>query len=209
MGQRQGCAGLISGASSGEDVVHYQDDKGNKFERSPISINPCANMVNANPCKDLAPGEDEKTIKATINQSLIRASRDGDVEKVREALMQGAGLECRKPFIVRPRGEVIDAAHIASEGMTPLMHACQQDHPKVVEILIRYGADVHASDEDAAQPFHFAAEAGALEACQLLLSAKADPFAPDADGNRAVDMCKAECKSKLEKLVESQSASKF
>jgi len=57
-----------------------------------------------------------------------------------------------------------------SSGMTPLMHACWKNFPRVVKFLIKQGADVNGGEhEHRYTTLHFAALANAVEVCRILL----------------------------------------
>jgi len=59
------------------------------------------------------------------------------------------------------------------EGHTPLYAAVDQDHLKVVEVLVAKGADVKATDKYGYTPLHVAASHGQKEIAALLLKAGA------------------------------------
>jgi uncharacterized protein len=80
------------------------------------------------------------------------AARDGDVERVRALIGEGA---------------VIDAQ--SDRGETPLILAILGGHADVAELLIARGADVMARNERGLTPLHAAAYSGNAEMALLLL----------------------------------------
>ncbi len=90
---------------------------------------------------------------------LIGAARQGDVETVTNLLEDHAGPNMRD-----------------STGTTPLMHACMQGHLEAAEALIRWGADVQATDFDGCSAILLASMlAERKRVVELLLSSGADP----------------------------------
>jgi hypothetical protein len=129
-----------------------------------------------------------------INHQLIVASHQGDVPGIMRALNCGAEIESQRSFVVR-----LSASHGASDylsssmevvetprlGLTALMRAATEGHPLAVSVLLAHGASVNACDEDLMTPLHFAAEAGCMDSCWLLLAAGACSFALDDFGRTA------------------------
>ncbi|KAK9905471.1 hypothetical protein WJX75_000397 [Coccomyxa subellipsoidea] len=62
-----------------------------------------------------------------------------------------------------------------SDGSTPLHQACRGGHLKVVECLLRNGADVRAEDFQGNTPAHIAAKCGKVTILPLLLQATPAP----------------------------------
>lgn len=55
-------------------------------------------------------------------------------------------------------------------GMTPLMHACWKNYPRIVKFLIGQGADVNGGDhEHGYTSLHFAALSNSVDICRTLL----------------------------------------
>jgi hypothetical protein len=68
------------------------------------------------------------------------------------------------------------------KGWTLLMCAARYSWPKIVEILIRAGAEVNARDPDGWTPLAHAVFAGSLDSIKCLLAAGADIHDRDAQG---------------------------
>ena len=66
--------------------------------------------------------------------------------------------------------------------LTPLHIAAKHGHPKVVDLLVKKGADVHAIDSGLKTPLHFAAIEGNVDAAIVLMDAGAELDKKDADG---------------------------
>jgi len=154
-----------------------------KAEASPPSLtSACSNMSIA-----------EKDSKGMTNHRLLVAARDNDVEGIKKSLEQGAYLETRRPFVMRPKPPPV--SHEASgkkrkapkEGLTPLMYAAQNGSMIVTQMLIEARAQVQARDEDGVQPLHFAAAAASDEVCAFLMKCGADKDAADDEGRKSVD----------------------
>jgi ankyrin repeat protein len=61
--------------------------------------------------------------------------------------------------------------------------AVKKGHAEVVPVLLRYGADVNARDNQNQTPLHHASELGYVEIAQLLLDHGADTSARNKDDN--------------------------
>eukprot|EP00440_Ansanella_granifera_P032978 gb/GFBE01035776.1/.p1 GENE.gb/GFBE01035776.1/~~gb/GFBE01035776.1/.p1 ORF type:complete len:241 (+),score=55.03 gb/GFBE01035776.1/:1-723(+) len=147
----------------------------------------CSNIQNA-----------KEDSKGMVNQKLLAACRDNDIGGLKMALEEGAYLETRRPFIMRPKppsgmGGFLDGGANGKrrkgpkEGLTPLMYAAQNGSVAATHLLLEAKAQVHARDEDGLRPLHFAATSGVLEVCKMLLERGGDCNAMDDDGRRPID----------------------
>src|ERR1700730_2066658 len=93
--------------------------------------------------------------------TLVDAARTGDAQVVRSLLQQNA----------------VDVNATAVDGMTALHWAVQRDDTKMVEMLIRSGANAQPANRYGARPLARAAVNGSAEILKLLLDAGADPNA--------------------------------
>ncbi|XP_064909402.1 ankyrin repeat domain-containing protein 29 isoform X5 [Columba livia] len=69
-----------------------------------------------------------------------------------------------------------------SDGGTALLAACQYGHAKVVETLLKHGANIHDQLYDGASAIFLAAQGGYLDVIRLLLSSGAKVNQPRQDG---------------------------
>jgi hypothetical protein len=157
-----------------------------KAEATPMSLGSACSSISVA----------EKDSKGMTNQKLLAATRDNDVEGIQKAVSEGAYLETRRPFVMRPKppstgyepsGSLGKKRKTPKEGLTPLMYAAQNGSVEAAKVLLEARAQVQARDEDGMQPIHFAATGGSLEVCSVLLSHGADKTAQTDDGRRAVD----------------------
>ncbi|XP_063710850.1 ankyrin repeat and EF-hand domain-containing protein 1-like isoform X2 [Symsagittifera roscoffensis] len=85
--------------------------------------------------------------------NLNTATRSGDVESLKKAIMLGhTNVDQRDKYY-----------------KTPLMAACRQGNVQMVRFLLSLGADVNAKDNFFWTPLHFACNSGQLPIVQLLL----------------------------------------
>ncbi|XP_072022106.1 uncharacterized protein [Amphiura filiformis] len=96
------------------------------------------------------------------SKSLLQASEQGDEERCKVLLQQGADVGARD------RNEQT-ALHLASTS----------GHDNVCDILLKAGADVHAKDIRQITALHFASSFGHDNVCDILLKAGADMYAKD------------------------------
>jgi ankyrin repeat protein len=59
----------------------------------------------------------------------------------------------------------------------------------LLQLLIKYGADVNVCDNDYWTPLHAAATCANLEICKILIENKAELLAVNTDGNMPYDIC--------------------
>lgn len=104
-------------------------------------------------------------LSVLTSQALIAASRDGEVEEVKQLLVEGADIEAKD-----------------ADGFTPLMWASTNGHREVVEILIDKGADVNATSIQGYSPLSEASFSGHAEVLVILIQAGADINQQDREG---------------------------
>jgi uncharacterized protein len=123
-----------------------------------------------------SPGQQQKR----RNAALVEAARSGDVRAVEAALGEGGDVNSRD-----------------ADGLTPLMHAARgyrpeidnpapTDHPEVVELLIKRGADVNAKTDSGFIALFWAARYGHVRVAKALVAHGADVNAKDKDGMTAL-----------------------
>jgi len=158
-------------------------------------------------CADMTMAGSNKDTKGMINHRLLVAARDNDIGGLRDALEQGAYLETRRPFVMRPRPpSVVSAAFdangkkkkkkgsdAAKEGLTPLMYAAQNGSPGTLRLLLEAKAHTMARDEEKVTPLHFAALSGELEVVRLLMAFGAERDAEDDEERRPIDYVPETC----------------
>jgi len=123
---------------------------------------------------------------AEANCRLLRASKEGDVVGVNEALVAGADINTRLPVWIRINTMVETENGDASEtrqpfplSFTPLMNASSEGHVEVVQFLLSFGANPELREADGMQALHLAAQAASAGCFRALLEAGADPLAMD------------------------------
>ena len=102
------------------------------------------------------PTEEMAAFEVDIEEQLIAAVGDNDIDKTRYLLDVGASPDARD----------------AESGLTALMMASGQSNPQLAEALLDAGADVFAADSKAgASALHKACQGGSLEVAKLLVEA--------------------------------------
>lgn len=76
---------------------------------------------------------------AANERALIQAVKKRDATKVRELIRRGANVNCGN-------------AEFPFSNVTPLMYACELRDYKIVQYLLKAGADVHARDKSEEMP---------------------------------------------------------
>jgi len=120
------------------------------------------------------------------NCLLLRASKDGDLFDIQQALAAGADINTRLPMWIRIRDdddfageETALEAVPTTTSLTPLMFASCEGQVEAVELLLSFGAKLDLSDADGMQALHMAAQASSAECFRALLNAGANPLARD------------------------------
>lgn len=101
---------------------------------------------------------------------LMQAALDGNTERVRDLIRQGADIDQRD-----------------DNDRTALMFAVINRHYETMKVLLEYGADVNAKSNKEGTPLMGAALAGDLQMVQALLDKGADVHArlPNTDESAA------------------------
>jgi ankyrin repeat protein len=100
-----------------------------------------------------------------VDQDLLNASTEGDLEKAQRAIEKGANI-----------------ARCQSIGYTPLYVASQYGQDAIVSLLLEKGANVNVQDKGGTTPLHYACRKGHDAIISLLLEKGADIDAKDNIG---------------------------
>ncbi len=105
---------------------------------------------------DLATEEDVIKVleKAQLDQGLLINARDGNLDKVKDLIAQGANLE--------------------TKDNTALHNACSNGHLKIVEYLIDKGASLKAKNKDGKTPLELAVQKGYTDIVQTIEQIQSD-----------------------------------
>jgi len=123
-----------------------------------------------------SPGQQQKR----RNAALVEAVRAGDVKATAAHLDAGADVNARD-----------------ADGITPLMHAAHgdrpdiadptaTDHPEIVELLLKRGAEVNAKTDTGFVALFWAARYGHAGVAKVLIAHGADVNVQDKDGITAL-----------------------
>jgi ankyrin repeat protein len=143
---------------------------------------------------------------ALIEDDLLKAASNGEIEKVRSLLNKGANVNAKDKDgvtammwasekgqteivnILLSKGAEVNARENNS-GMTALMVAAAEGHTAIVEALLAKGADVNAKDYNlGATPLMGAAEYGYVNIIRTLIAKGADVNAKDKKNRTALMM---------------------
>ena len=120
--------------------------------------------------KELIKPEKEKVIMSNgLNELLLKAAMDGEVDTIKELVKQGAKINVQD-----------------SQGRTSVMIATYQNDAATVKALIELGADVNIQDKMKNSPFLYAGAEGYLEILKLTIKAGADPAITNRFGGTAL-----------------------
>jgi len=143
---------------------------------------------------------EQRESSANLEEELLKAAREGDVEKVKDLLARGADPNAIKlgttPLHIAAGHGHFDIVKILVEnganvnakdlmGFTPLHSAIMGNHLAIVKFLIENGADINAKAENELPggtgwtPLHLAASSGNLDIVKYLIDHGADVNAKD------------------------------
>jgi ankyrin repeat protein len=108
----------------------------------------------------------ERTEKAKDANLFLMAIKNGDVERIKKLISQGADVNAKD-----------------NRGMTPLHQAAYYGRRQVAKVLIAKGANVNATNTAGRTPLHIAANFGPKWVLELLLANGASINARDIAGN--------------------------
>jgi len=142
-----------------------------------------ANDYGASPlwiaCSNASTAMVEKLLKAGADPSAPLASGE-------TALMTAADLGSTDiAKLLADRGAQLDAKENQA-GQTALMWAAAEKHPKITEILIGHGADVHARAKSGFTALMFAAQQGDVESAEMLIAAGSNVNEATPEGTTAL-----------------------
>ena len=112
-----------------------------------------------------AHAQDNTTNRSDVDIQLIKAAENGNIDKVKALITQGAN---------------IDTAD--NNRATPLHWASYNGHTDTVSLLIGKGADIDAADNNRATPLHWASANGHKDTVSLLIGEEADIDAKNNNG---------------------------
>lgn len=147
------------------------------------------NELGANPIQAAAFSDQ----KPEIFSDLIKAGTKANVfDKNGMTAMHWAAAECTSPLVIEMlarAGELVDAKETDAD-MTPLMIACfKNPNEKVIESLIKLGANVNATDAHGRSPLSIAAASfSSVEVISTLLKHGANPDFVETDGMSISDL---------------------
>jgi ankyrin repeat protein len=108
-----------------------------------------------------------------LTKKLYKAVKKGDVEKVKEYVLQHA-----------------DTNYAKKDGVTMLHIAAAQGDLTTVRILASHGADISATTIKDWTPLHHAARFGHLEICKYLIGKGASMYVVNSDGKNAYTLAR-------------------
>ena len=143
--------------------------------------------------------------QATGNDlKLIEAATEGNLDKCRELINNGANLEARDQYCMTPLSCAIDENKIDlvsflikkganihaldDRNSTPLHIATLLGLFKIGSLLINKGANIHAKDNSGSTPLHYAIMCGHFDLVSLLISKGADIYAKDNNDITPTDL---------------------
>ena len=147
----------------------------------------------------LSGGFDVNDVDENQMSALHHAANSGAAELMKMLIEAEADLEATDIFGARPLDLAADKGHLLACRV--LLYSGSQiekqggggsalhygiHHVKIVRLLLEYGAQIQATEENLASPLHVAAEGGHLHTLALLLERNADKEAVDVEGRTAL-----------------------
>ncbi|CAH8573046.1 unnamed protein product [Schistosoma rodhaini] len=104
--------------------------------------------------------------------SLIRLAKNGDLDSIKQMIKEGVNINEQD-----------------ETGWTVLHEACVRNLPRMVDYLLRHGADPSISNINGDVALHCAARVGCLRIVRALLYYNADPLLSNHRGEKPLDLC--------------------
>lgn len=140
-----------------------------------------------------------------VDRALLQAVQDGDLEQVKDALLNGASKEARSgesgytPLLLAVYSTQdhiteylltlgVDKKAVNTEHANALHLAVNNAQAPPIVTLARAGVPIDARDQDGCTPLMRAIEDGDREIAQTLLNLGADPAIPDRTGKTPLQM---------------------
>lgn len=147
---------------------------------------------------------------------IVKAVREGDDEKVRQALLKGESpnqTDQGRPLIMvaamggslavveslLKAGAVVEATD--GDGYTSLIRAAGRGDADIVGLLLKRNARPDAQNRQGVSALMFAARAGNAEVVRILLSKKADPNLADFTGRTAMTYARQAGRASIEPML--------
>jgi ankyrin repeat protein len=132
--------------------------------------------------------------QANLNDNLIAAIYRSNSARVNTLLKNGADPNAREKNyqfssyggwegVFRLFRRESEEERNVRHGSPIIVTAARKGNPDIINLLLKYGANVRVADVDGVGPLLAAAEEGKLEAAQLLLNAGCDINQTDSQGN--------------------------
>ncbi len=163
-----------------------------------------------------------------VNDALWEAAKEGQIDKIRDALDNGADINCKldkgnsgesdydnsSPLLVASgHGRVLaaeylilrggDASTTNQEGLQPIHVAAFYDHVDVISLLLEYGVDINeTTKQNGDTALHLASAIGNTASVRFLLENGADTSVKDNFGNRSAFELAGACKKSKKEAVQ-------
>lgn len=123
--------------------------------------------------------------QAKLNKKLINAAKSGNVERMKQALADGAQINATD-----------------DDGETALHNAAERGRVKAAEFLVQNGANINAQAKDGDTPLHEAIDEGKLAMVKFLLEQGAGLNITNKDGHTALQEALEEGRQKITDAVQ-------
>ncbi|WP_341814104.1 ankyrin repeat domain-containing protein [Wolbachia endosymbiont (group A) of Nomada flava] len=106
-----------------------------------------------------------------LDKELLISTEEGDLEKVRDSIRQGANVNVQ-----------------GRQDWTPVFWAIQKNNFNIIELLLDNNADIKVKDNEGWTPLHWAVQLDSLNVVKYLVEKGADINALTADGRTSLDI---------------------
>ena len=128
----------------------------------------------------------------TLNIGLMRAIRNGDIDKVKHLIAEGADINTKNDIDERPLHYAIKSNYNTKQkdGKLIPIEFHHLTSPDIIKTLIEAKADIHATNNFGGTPLHYASFFGHEEAISLLVEAGANANARDNNGDAPLHLAR-------------------
>lgn len=161
-------------------------------------------VLNRDPSKHTSGGKRKQGLATMAEMLANGAGENSDLGKLAQAFLGGLSVDAQNTeqqviYQTVPAEDVNDINARDTQGRTLLMNVCRVDvTPKVIKMLLHYGADINAVDDNGRSALMYAVALNENpEVVEMLLENGADGKHTDAEGKKVIEYAKTEQMKKL------------
>ena len=144
-------------------------------------------------------------VRKAVTGLFHKRIKDGSVDVADFGTILASGWGKDPPNIKKEEIAKVDfAVTTETKSKTALHIACEIDDETIIELLVKYGADINACEADGLTPLQLAAIHGNIQVVKKLVELKADVNLTTVDGKDAADYAQMNEETEIEEYLKSK-----